>query len=81
MYTKTNKQNKQQKTNEKQSVYLSVAVFECGVHEFGVEGIVVTVGDGVSGLQDLVEQHEGLYPRGDGAHVDDLEQTVQLVLK
>ena len=60
---------------------LSVAVSEGRVEELGVEGVVVAVRDSVSGLGHLVEQHQALDPRGDGPHVDHLEQTVQVVLK
>ena len=55
---------------------LSVAVFERRVQQFGVEGVVVAIGDRLTRFHHLMEQHEGLDPSGDGTHVDHLEQAV-----
>ncbi len=56
-------------------------MLECWVYELGVQGLVKTAGDGLSGLHHLVEEHECLDTRCYGTHICHLEQRVQVVLQ
>ena len=68
-------------SNRWRQPHLSMGIPQGWVHQLCVQGLVVATRHRLLGLHDLVEQHEGLDPRGNGSNMDHFEQCVQMVLQ